>query len=42
MSPGTVVGEDSISEAVRQFKTRKEFRSDKVGNILVPVGKVCT
>ncbi|CAI8032670.1 50S ribosomal protein L1 [Geodia barretti] len=37
---GTVVGEDSIPEAVRQFKTRKEFRSDKVGNILVPVGKL--
>ena len=38
---GTVVSEDSIAEAVQQFKTRREFRCDKVGNILVPVGKVC-
>ena len=38
---GTVVAETSIPEAVTQFKTRREFRSDKVGNILVPVGKVC-
>ena len=35
-----MVEEDSISDAVAQFKTRREFRSDRVGNILVPVGKV--
>jgi large subunit ribosomal protein L1 len=37
---GTVVAEDSIAEAVRQFKTRREFHSNRDGHIHVPVGKL--
>lgn len=37
---GTVVSEDSIAQAVQQFKTSREFRSDRIGHIHVPVGKV--
>jgi large subunit ribosomal protein L1 len=37
---GTVVTEDSVAEAVQQFKTSREFRSDRSGLIHVPVGKL--
>ena len=32
-STGTVVSEDSIAQAVQQFKTSREFKCDKIGNI---------
>ena len=39
-STGTVVSEDSIAQAVQQFKTSREFKCDKIGNIHLPIGKV--
>ena len=41
-STGTVVSEDSIAQAVQQFKTSREFKCDKIGNIHLPIGKVYT
>ena len=34
------MSEDSITQAVHQFKTSREFKSDRIGNIPVAVGKV--
>ena len=40
MIVGTVVSEEAITEAVQEFKTKRQFESDSHGNIPMPVGMV--